>query len=125
MQQNQLEKELLSLKCAEASYPFGPDAQVFKVMGKMFALLSQNKEAAKVTLKCAPPDGEVLVSEFDAVRPGYHMNKRHWITITLAGDLPDGFIIDLAEKSYGLVVGKLTKSDRNKLALSMKVRAVP
>ncbi len=115
MKKGQLEKILSKFKCSEGSYPFGPDVLVFKVMGKMFALVSQNEEVPRVTLKCAPADGEVLVGQFESVVPGYYMNKKHWITITLAGDLPKEMITDLANKSYNLVVNKLSKSDKNQL----------
>jgi len=115
MNKNKLEKYLSGLNASNSSYPFGPDALVFKVMGKMFALVSQKEKPATVTLKCAPADAEVLVSEFDSIIPGYYMNKKHWITISLTGEVPDEMITDLANRSYELVIGKLTKADRKKL----------
>jgi len=115
MKKNKLEKYLSSLNGSDGSYPFGPDALVFKVMGKMFALVSQNEKIPRVTLKCAPADAEVLVSEFESVIPGYYMNKKHWITISLVGEVSDEMITDLVNGSYELVVSKLTKADRNKL----------
>ena len=115
MNKKQLENKLSKFKGSEGSYPFGPDALVFKVMGKMFALVSQNEEIPRVTLKCDPADGEVLVGQFESVVPGYYMNKKHWITISLIGDLPKEMITDLASKSYNLVVSKLTKSDKKQL----------
>jgi len=114
----QLENKLSKFKGSEGSYPFGPDALVFKVMGKMFALVSQNEEIPRVTLKCNPVDGEVLVGQFESVIPGYYMNKKHWITISLDGELPKEMLTDLAKRSYGLVVSKLTKADKKKLDLS-------
>jgi len=117
MKKNKLEKYLSELKGSEGSYPFGPEALVFKVMGKMFALVSQKEEKPRVTLKCAPADGEVLVSQYESVIPGYYMNKKHWITISLTGELPDIMLTDLANGSYKLVVSKLTKADKNKLYL--------
>jgi len=116
MKKEQLEKKLSKLKGSEGSYPFGPDALVFKVMGKMFALVSQNEEIPRVTLKCIPNDGEVLAGQFESVVPGYYMNKKHWITISLIGDLPKEMITDLANSSYNLVVSKLNKSDKKQLA---------
>ena len=115
MKKNKLEKYLCQLKGAEGSYPFGPDALVFKVMGKMFALVSQKDKVPRVTLKIAPADGEVLVSQFESVVPGYYMNKKHWVTISLTGELPDGMITDLSDGSYKNVVNKLTKADKKKL----------
>ncbi|MCP3663725.1 MAG: MmcQ/YjbR family DNA-binding protein [Gammaproteobacteria bacterium] len=115
MKKEQVEDHLSSLKGAESSSPFGPEALVFKVMGKMFALVSQKENPPRVTLKCSPADGEVLVSQFESVIPGYYMNKKHWITISLTGELPDETIVDLADGSYELVAGKLTKAEKSKL----------
>ena len=80
MKKDKLEKHLSTYKGSEGSYPFGPEALVFKVGGKMFALVSQGEETPRVTLKCAPADGEVLVNEYESIIPGYYMNKKHWIT---------------------------------------------
>jgi predicted DNA-binding protein (MmcQ/YjbR family) len=115
MDKNKLENYLSNLKGSESSYPFGPEALVYKVMGKMFALVSQKEEVPRVTLKCAPADGEVLVSQYDSVVPGYYMNKKHWITVTLDGEIPDVMIIDLAEGSYELVSSNLTKAEKKVL----------
>jgi len=115
MKKNKLEKYLSRLKGSDGGYPFGPEALVFKVMGKMFALVSQNEKTPRVTLKCEPADAEVLVSEFESVMPGYYMNKKHWITITLTDEVSDEMITDLSIGSYDLVVNKLTKADRDKL----------
>jgi len=115
MKKIKLEKYLLRFNGSDSSYPFGPEALVFKVMGKMFALVSQKEKTPRVTLKCTPADAEVLVSEFESIIPGYYMNKKHWITISLTGEVSDAMITDLASGSYKLVVSKLTKADRNKL----------
>jgi predicted DNA-binding protein (MmcQ/YjbR family) len=115
MIKEKLEKHCAKLKGSEGSYPFGPDALVFKVMGKMFALVSQSEKIPRVTLKCNPADGEILISQFESVVPGYYMNKKHWITISLCGELSEELLLDLAKQSYNLVVGKLTKSNRKKL----------
>jgi len=115
MKKDKLENYLYKLKGSEGSLPFGPDALVFKVMGKMFALVSQKDETPRVTFKCAPADCEVLVNQFMSVVPGYYMNKKHWITISLTGELPDGMLTDLADGSYKIVVNKLTKADKIKL----------
>lgn len=115
MEKDQLEKLLSEIKGSEGSYPFGPDALVFKVMGKMFALVSQKEEVSRVTLKCKPADCEVLVSEFESIISGYYMNKKHWITISLTNELPEGMLEDLALDSYKLVVSKLTKAEKTKL----------
>ena len=100
------------LKGAEASYPFGPDALVFKIAGKMFALVSQTKNTAQITLKCKPADAEILVGQYDEIIPGYHMNKRHWITIRLDGKLSPQLLNELMGNSYTLVANKLTRANR-------------
>lgn len=117
MEQSKLEQYLSTLPGAESSYPFGPEALVYKVMGKMFALVSQLDDSPRLTVKIVPADGEVLVEQFAAIIPGYHMNKRHWITLTLDGDVPDSMMIDLSKQSYELVAAKLTKAEKNRLAL--------
>ncbi len=115
MKKNKLEKYLSKLNGSEGSYPFGPETLVFKVMGKMFALVSQKEKTPRLTLKCDPADAEVLVSEFDSITPGYYMNKKHWITISLTDEVSDEMITDLASRSYKLVVNKLTKADRSNI----------
>ena len=115
MNKQSLEKFLASFKGTESSYPFGPEALVYKVMGKMFALVSQGEEVPRVTLKCVPEDGALLVGQYESIVPGYYMNKKHWITISLTGELPEELLTSLAEQSYALVVSKLTKKDQNTL----------
>jgi len=115
MNKETLEKYLSSLAGAKECYPFGPDPLVFKVMNKMFAYVSGKEGVPVVTLKCVPLDGEVLAEQFQAISPGYHMNKKHWITVSLTDEIPDDMLIDLAEKSYELVVSKLTKANKAKL----------
>lgn len=111
----QLTDYLDTLLQSEACYPFGPEFLVYKIRGKMFAYIAQDRVPTFVTLKCTPQDGEVLTSEFSSIRPGYHMNKRHWISVDLDGDVEAGMIEDLCQRSYQLVVGQLKKSDREAL----------
>jgi len=115
MKKESIEKHLANFRGSESSYPFGPEALVYKVMGKMFALVSQNEEIPRVTLKCIPEDGAFLVGQFESVIPGYYMNKKHWITISLTAELPKEMLIDIANNSYELVVSKLTRKDKEKL----------
>lgn len=107
---------LSSFKGAEKSYPFGPEALIFKVMGKMFALVSQGEEIPRVTLKCIPEDGAMLVGQYESIVPGYYMNKKHWITISLTGELPEEMLCDLASQSYHRVVKKLTRKEQSSLS---------
>ncbi len=97
---------------SNGSYPFGPEALVYKVAGKMFALVSQKENPPRVTFKCLPEDGSLLVGQYEAVTPGYHMNKKHWITISLTGELPSEMLFSLADDSYNLIVSKLSKKDK-------------
>ncbi|AUJ37328.1 TPA: MmcQ/YjbR family DNA-binding protein [Vibrio vulnificus] len=112
MTTKELEAYLDTFACSESSFPFGPEALVFKVKDKMFAILASREGREYITLKAKPEDGEVLTSQFDSITPGYHTNKRHWITVYLNGDVESGLIEDLCQRSYQLVVDKLPKSQR-------------
>jgi predicted DNA-binding protein (MmcQ/YjbR family) len=90
-------------------FPFGPEHSVFKVAGKMFALSALDRTPLEVSVKCEPELAVELRNSYPAIRPGYHLNKRHWNTITLDGSLPDELVRDLIEDSYDLVVSALPK----------------
>lgn len=92
--------------------PFGPDTLVFKVGGKMFALVAWKKSPLEINLKCDPEEAELLRALHPEVRPGYHMNKRHWNTITLSGGISREKIRQMIDQSYQLVYKSLRKSDR-------------
>jgi len=106
---------------AALTHPFGDDVDVCKVGvaasegrhlgGKMFALVGVD-EPARLTLKVVPDRGEALVREHPAITPGYHTDKRHWITIALDGSVDDGLVRELVEDSYDLVVSTLTARAR-------------
>lgn len=98
-------------------FPFGPDAAVYKVLGKMFAVVFFRKGECRVNLKCDPEEAKELRHVFDAVQPGYHMNKRHWNTVHLDGSLPQSEIERMVDNSYQLVVKGLTRAERRGLAL--------
>lgn len=102
MEYNTLESYILSKKESHKEFPFGPGAAVFKVHGKMFALVARTEKPLRTTLKCEPDDADVLRSLFDTVEPGYPMNKSHWNTVTLDGTFPDGIILDMIDSSYAL-----------------------
>ena len=97
-------------------FPFDQNTLVFKVMNKIFALTNITWSELKVNLKCDPEFSELLREKYKAIIPGYHMNKKHWNTITLDGSVPNNEILQLIDHSYGLVVSNLKKSDREKLA---------
>ena len=107
-----LRQYLLSKPEALEDFPFGPDSAVFRVQGRMFALLYEKDGTTRVNLKCNPQQALELRDVFDAVRGGYHMNKKHWNTVTLGGDVPDGELQRQVDHSYGLVVKKLPLAQR-------------
>jgi predicted DNA-binding protein (MmcQ/YjbR family) len=110
---------------AELTFPFGPQPAVFKVGGKVFALFGgpdPAQEPAVVSLKCDPEFAAALVREHPAIIPGYHLNKRHWITVDLLAELPAGLAEDLLIDSYDLVVDGLPKARR---PLGRERRAAP
>ncbi|MEA3342053.1 MAG: MmcQ/YjbR family DNA-binding protein [Chloroflexota bacterium] len=106
---------LIEKKGAAEERPFGPEAMVFKVMGKMFALVAWEEIPLRITLKCDPDDALALRDQYEAVQPGYYMNKRHWNTITLDGSIPDDAIWRMIDGSYALVVKGLKKAVRQEL----------
>ena len=103
----------LSKTGAEECTPFGPDVLVYKVAGKMFALAVPADFPARINLKCDPERALALRDEYEAITPGYHMNKRHWNTLVLDGSLPSKLVRDLIDHSYELVVASLPKLWRN------------
>ena len=103
---------------AVEDFPFGPDHSVFKVGGKMFALTALQRVPLEVSVKCEPELAVQLRSSYPAIRPGWHLNKRHWNTITLDGSLPDRLLRDLIEDSYDLVVSGLPRRTREQLRWS-------
>ena len=103
-----LREYCLMKKCVEETFPFGDDTLVYKVMGKMFALTSFS-EPDTCNLKCEPEKAIELRSEYEAVQPGFHMNKKHWNTVHYNRDLPDKEILKLVDHSYEVVVAGLPK----------------
>ena len=100
---------------AVEEFPFTPEHSVFKVAGKMFALSALERAPLEVSVKCDPDLAVDLRASYSAIRPGYHLNKRHWNTITLDGSLPDKLVRDLIEDSYDLVVSALPKRTQQQL----------
>ncbi|MEU9913213.1 MmcQ/YjbR family DNA-binding protein [Streptomyces sp. NPDC051001] len=103
----------LSFNAAVEDFPFAPEISVFKVLGKMFALSWIDASPLKVNLKCDPEDAIRLRGEHEGlIAPGYHMNKRHWNTVRVDGELPDRLVRELIEDSYDLVVAGLPRAER-------------
>jgi len=107
-----LRGRLSALPGATEEYPFTPTACVFKVGGKMFAVTDTDDDPIRVTLKGTPEDNEIDRAEYPAVRPGYHMNKRHWNTVTLDGSVPDDVLTEMIRASHALVVQSLPRAAR-------------
>jgi predicted DNA-binding protein (MmcQ/YjbR family) len=101
----QLRRECLDLPDAEETFPFGPETSVFKVRGKMFALAALKRKPLKVSVKCEPELGIELRGTYDEIEPGYHLNKRHWLTVTCGGEATDELVRELVAGSYDLVAG--------------------
>ena len=108
----------LSLIGSEQTFPFGPETSAFKVRGKIFALSRLDAEALSVSLKCEPRLAEELRRLHPAITPGYHLNKRHWNTVSIDGSLPETMIAELIEDSYDLVVSSLPRAARRALGWS-------
>ncbi len=118
MTHKEVEQYLLSLPNATLDYPFGKDVAVYKVsdpktspeQNKMFALIAEGVNPVRISLKCDPKLAEVLREKYESVMAGYHLNKKHWNTIVLTGQLSTEEVQDLIRHSYNLVTGDLTPS---------------
>ena len=101
-------------------FPFDESVLVFKIMGKIFALTNLDGPQFEVNLKCDPERAIELRTHHIEIKPGYHMNKKHWNTILFDGDLSEKLLLELTDHSYQLVVQSLKKSDRLQLAAMEK-----
>jgi predicted DNA-binding protein (MmcQ/YjbR family) len=108
-----LKRYCLSLTGAVETHPFGPQNDVFKVAGKIFAITGD--DPLRVSLKCEPELAEQLRASYPAIAPGYHLNKRHWNTVALDGSIGDDLLRNLIEDSYDLVVASLSKARQREL----------
>lgn len=110
MEHKELEEYILSMPNSWLDYPFGEQVAVYKVgkkeqgNEKMFALIAEDKKPINLSLKCDPKLSEVLREKYESVMPGYHLNKKHWNTIVLSGQLSDEEVKDLIRHSYQLVI---------------------
>ena len=107
MNVEQLRAYCLAKAATTESFPFDNDTLVFKVAGKMFALISLERVPPSVNLKCDPERAARLREAYAAVAPGYHMNKRHWNTVNTESDLDADLLQELIDHSYDLVVAGL------------------
>ena len=104
MNHKEVEEYILSMPNAWLDYPFGEGVAVYKVGEKMFALVPENKNPINISLKCDPQLAVLLREKYESVMPGYHLNKKHWNTIVLSGQLPWEEIQGFIRHSYELVV---------------------
>lgn len=118
MKHDELLTYLKAIPGSEETFPFGADVPVFKVEGKMFALVAKREGRRFINLKCDPLHAVELRDIFTAVTAGYHMNKKHWNSVDLAGDLPDGELLRLVDHSYTCVVQGLPTAARHRLFLA-------
>lgn len=112
MRREEIVNYCLSKPGAAETWPFGDEVAVFKVAGKVFALCPVDADPPDVSLKCDPLLATALRSTYPAVRPGYHLNKRHWNTVTLDGSVDDDEVEEWIDHSYELVVAKLPRTQR-------------
>ena len=115
MDAHELRAWCLQLAGASEDLPFGPEVSAFRVAGKIFALTMLERTPLEVSLKCDPDLAVELRNSYAAIRPGYHLNKRHWNTVALDGGLDDQFVRELIEDSYDLVVSALPKRTQREL----------
>ena len=115
MNRNELRDYCLSMIGAVEAFPFGVEVAVFKVKGKMFALLPVIADPMTISLKSDPIEAVMLREMYQAVQPGYHLNKKHWNTVTLDGEVPDERVCEMIEDSYTLVRQSLTRKDQQAL----------
>ena len=117
MNKTQAMQYLLDKPESWEDFPFGPEAAVYKIDKKMFALIAYREGQDFINLKCDPDQAFILRDIFTAVKPAYHMSKKHWNSVVLDGSIPSGEIERMIDHSYALVVNSLTKKRRASLAL--------
>lgn len=101
----------------EETFPFDETTLVYKVMGKMFILIPTMSEDLRMNLKCDPEKAMQLRESYEAITPGFHMNKKHWNTVIPDGSISDKMIFELIDHSYDLVVKSLTRKLKDELNL--------
>lgn len=99
----EVEEYLLSMPNARLDYPFGEDVAVYKAGDRMFALVAEKSNPIRISLKCDPKLAQTLREKYESVMPGYHLNKKHWNTIVMSGQLTWEEVQDLIRHSYNLV----------------------
>ncbi len=111
----QIREHCIKKKGVTEEFPFDEETLVFKVMGKIYLLASLESIPLSINLKCDPEEAVELRETYQSVKPGYHMDKKHWNTIVIDGSIPANKIFEWVDKSYELVIRKLKKSLIKKL----------
>ena len=111
MNADELREFCLSLPQAIETFPFGEETSVFKTSGngKIFALSVLDARPLRVSLKCDPEESRALREEFPQITPGYHLNKKHWITVVVDGQVDDELVTQLLQDSHALVRPKVPR----------------
>lgn len=120
MNKDEVRSYCLSKTHATSDFPFDQVTEVFRLVKKMFALMGIDNDPGQINLKCDPPMGRDLREQFEAIKPGYHMNKEHWITVVLDGSLEPDMIKGLIDHSYELILKSLSKKQRTELGLALE-----
>ena len=110
-----LREYCLSKKAVTEDFPFGEDTLVFRVLNKIFLLVSLSSNPLQFNAKCDPDKAIELREQYDTVQPGYHMNKKHWNTVIAGGSLSNALLKEMIDDSYNLIVESLPKKDREAL----------
>lgn len=111
-----LRQYCIEKKQVEETFPFDQNTLVFKVAGKMFALLDVD-DFTGINLKCDPERSVELREQYHGITPGYHMNKKHWNTVAINADIDQQLLFELIDHSYQLVVQSLPKKIRDGFTL--------
>ena len=114
-----LQQYLLAKPETSVGFPFGDDVHVFKVKKKMFALVGHRNDLLMLNLKCDPHEANALRDIFSAITAGYHMDKKHWISVYFDGTVPEGEVKRLIDNSYMLVVNSMPKKEQTSIKLHL------
>lgn len=114
----------LELPFVELCWPFGPEFDVFKIGGKIFMLSSELRGVPFINLKSDPQKSLLNQQIYPSIKPGYHMNKKHWISVYPGEEISEALLRDLINDSWNLVVDGLAKRDQKKSASRLKRESI-
>ena len=122
MNLSELTSTLLAFAGATEEYPWGSSPMVIKVGGKMFAIVGLEADPLKISLKADPEDAIIQRNMYEAVQPGYHLNKEHWNTVTLDDSIPDKLLKQMIDESYQLISKKLSRKVKLEIGVLLKAK---